>query len=116
MSLLSFLGKIGRGIWRGIAFARPLAAAIGTAIPRADPFESVANLIATAEAVGEIVKMQGGSKLNKLQLILPQAEVAIHNCELLAHRQVLDEILFMQGVRDLVEAEIKLLKACAEPK
>ena len=116
MSLLSCLGKIGKGIWKGITYARPLAVAIGVAIPGPDPFENVANLIGTAEAVGEIVLAQGGTKLDKLTLILPKAKEAIRNSELLLHQELVDEALFTEGVSEVINGEVKILKAFKEPK
>ena len=115
MSLLSFLGKVGKGIWKGVTYARPVAAAVGVAIPGPDPFESVANLIGTAETVGEIVRAQGGTRLDKFALILPVAEEAIRNSELLMHRELVDEALFTEGVTDVVNGEVKILKAFKDP-
>ena len=114
MSLLSFLGKVGKGIWRGITYARPLAAAIGTVVPGQDPFESVANLIGTAEAVGEVVLAQGGTKLDKFKLTLPLAKEAIRNSELLLHRELVDEALFTEGVTDVINGEVKIFKSFKE--
>jgi len=116
MSLLSFLGKVGKGIWKGIAYARPVAAAIGTAIPGPDPFEAVGNLLATAETVGEIVRQQGGTKLDKLALILPQVKEVLRNSEFFANRELVDEELFEQGATELINAEVKIYKAFKEPK
>ena len=116
MSLLSFLGKVGKGIWKGIAYARPVAAAVGAVIPGPDPFEAVGNLLATAEGVGEIVKQQGGSKLDKLVLILPQVKEVIRNSEFFAKQELADEALFEQGAIELIGAEVKIYKAFKEPK
>jgi len=116
MSLLSFLGKVGKGLWTGLRYAKPVVQAVGAAIPGRDPFEEVGELLGTAEAVGEIVKAQGGTKLNKLLLILPQAKKIILNSELLSGHELVDEVLFTEGVTEVINGEVKILKAFKEPK
>lgn len=116
MSLLSFLGKVGKGLWMGLRYAKPVLQSVGAVIPGPDLFEEVAELLSTAEAVGEIVKAQGGTKLDKLLLILPQAKKAILSSELLSGHELLDEGLFTEGVAELISAEVKILKAFKEPK
>jgi hypothetical protein len=69
-----------------------------------------------AETVGEIVKQQGGTKLDKLALILPQVKEVLRNSEFFAGRELVDEGLFEQGAAELIDAEVKLYKAFSEPK
>jgi len=103
-------------LWTGLKYAKPVVQAVGAAIPGRDPFEQVGELIGAAEGVGEIVKAQEGNKLDKLLLILPLAKAAIKSSELLSGHELIDEALFTEGVTEVINGEVKILKAFKEPK
>lgn len=103
---MSFLGKVGNVFkiaLTGLRQANPVLEMVGKAIPGPDPLEQVSAAITAAEAIGEIVKQQGGTKLDKFPLVLEQATAIFKQTELVAHREIADEDKFGLGVRQVVQ-------------
>ena len=111
MGFVSLLSKIGHVMAVVLGYAKPILQEVGRVIPGNDPAEQVFNAISAAEAVGVIVQQQGGTKLDKLQLVLPYAADVFKNSELLAGKEIADEALFTEGVQDVINGEVKILKA-----
>lgn len=111
MKFRSLLDKIGRVVGVVLGYAKPILKGIGDILPGKDPAELVFNAISAAEAVGVIVLQQKGTKLDKLQLVLPYAAEIFKNSELLIGKEIVDEQLFLEGVRDVINGEVKILKA-----
>ena len=111
MGFTSLLSKIGHVFGVVLGYAKPILKQVGEAIPGDDPAELLFNAISAAEAVGNIVLQQGGTKLDKLQLVLPYAKEVFRNSELLAGKEIADQALFAEGVQDVINGEVKILKA-----
>jgi len=108
---VNLLQKIAKKLWNALKYIGPLSATVGQVIPGPDPFEAVGNVILAAEAIGEIVKRQGGNKLDKMQEVLPQAMAIVKATEFVSKHEILDEERFEQGVRQLVEAELTIVRS-----
>ena len=106
MSVLSVLAKIGKAILGVTPLVLPILRGTGSTL-----LANIANLIGTAESVGELIKTQGGAKLDKFNAVLPAAKILIRESELVAGREVVDESLFTQGVGDIVNGIVRILKS-----
>jgi len=111
MGFLSVLSKIGKAMFFGLQVAQPTLRQIGSAIPGSDPYEKVSNVIGDIEAIGEIVKAQGGTALDKFNTALPLVSVAIRNYEERAGNEVADETLFTSGVGRVVNGLVDIKKS-----
>lgn len=118
-SLLSWFGRaihwlLSPNGLRTVQLAGTVAAAAAPEV--GSEISAITSIIGNAEAVGEIVKQQGGTKLDKLQLVLPQVEAIIKDSEVVAGRQIIDEALFAKAVQEYAQATVDLTKSLSEAK
>ena len=111
MGFLSVLAKIGKAAWFGLQVAQPTLAAVGQTIPGKDPYEQISGVVLDAEAIGEIVKIQGGTPLDKFNNSLPLVKQAIQRFEERAGNELADEDLFTAGAGEIVNGMVKVKKA-----
>jgi len=111
MGARSILSKIGKGFLVGVGVARPIVAQVGASIPGPDIFDGIATILGVAEFCGEQVQAQTGTKLDKLQISLPQVEALIRGSELVARHDIADEALFSQGCQEVLEGVLKVTKS-----
>lgn len=117
-SLLSWLGRALH--WLISPQAQPLVNA-GTALAATlgvplDFLGALIKIVGNLEAIGEIVKAQGGTKLDKLNLALPQVEAVLKGSEIMAGREIIDEALFATAVQEYVQATVDFTKSISEVK
>jgi hypothetical protein len=111
MGFVDVLKKIGKGFLVGVRFARPTLQAVGAAIPGPDAFDGIAGILGVVETVGDLVQQQTGSKLDKLQIALPQVEAIIRATEVVSHHDIADEALFSTGCQEVLEGVLKVTKS-----
>lgn len=111
MGFLSVLGKIGKAAWFGLQVAQPSLSQIGAATPGPDPYDQISGVILDAEAIGEIVKAQGGTPLDKFNNALPLVKEAILRAEQRAGNELADETLFTSGAGKIVNGMVEVKKA-----
>ena len=111
MGLKNILSKIGKGFLIGVRFAQPVVQAVGAAIPGPDTFDGIAGVLGVAETVGDLVQQQTGTKLDKLQIALPQVETIIRASELVSRHDIADEALFSAGCQQVLEGVLKVTKS-----
>lgn len=111
MGFLSVLGKIGKAMFFGLQVAQPSLQAIGQAIPGKDPYEQISGVVSDIEAIGEIVKAQGGTPLDKFSNALPLTAEVIRRAEERAGNEVFDESLFTASVGQIVNGFVGVKKA-----
>lgn len=111
MGFLSVLGKIGKAAFFGLQVAQPSLQAVGQAIPGADPYEQISGIVGDAEVIGEIVKAQGGTPLDKFSNALPLVKQAILLHEQRSGNELADEDLFTSGAGEIVNGLVKVKKA-----
>ncbi len=108
------LKKIGKGVLVGARYASPVVQTVGASIPGPDPFDGIAGILGTVELVGDLVQQQTGTKLDKIQIALPQVEAVIRSTELVRGHEIADEALFSQGSREILEGLLKVTKSLRE--
>lgn len=120
MKVPSLLSWFGRAIhWLVSPEAKPIwqaggELAAGFGFRGTEVFTAILRVVGNAEAVGEIVKGHGGSKLDKMTLVLPQVESLIRNSEAVAGREILDEVEFSRIVQGYAQLSVDLAKVVGE--
>lgn len=103
---MSFWKKFGGGLKKGAAIALPIAGIVNPAL--APAIGVITNAILTAEKT----KVSGAEKAIMAQGIVADASPAIIAwLEQASGKEMIDEKLFSEGMKDLQEATVKLLNA-----
>jgi hypothetical protein len=111
MGFVNVLKKIGRGFLIGLRYAQPIVQQVGAALPGPDIFDGIAGVLGVAETVGDLVQQQTGTKLDKLQIALPQVETLIRASEIVSQHDIADEALFSAGCQQVLEGVLKVTKS-----
>ena len=106
---MSFLDTVRKAGFAGFRYAAPLLAELASGYVK-DPISSISGLVLTAENVSQQLESQGGTKMDKLKAVLPEAAAAVLSSPLMHGKVVTDTTGFEDSVAQMVNGMVALLK------
>lgn len=111
---MSFLDTVRKAGFAGFRYAAPLLTELATGYVK-DPISSIGGLVITAENVSQQLEYHGGSKMDKLKAVLPEAAAAVLASPLMHNKVVTDQAGFTDSVTQIVNGMVGILKAIDVP-
>jgi hypothetical protein len=111
---MSFLDTVRKAGFAGFRYAAPLLSELSTGYVK-DPIASIGGLVLTAENVSQQLESQGGTRMDKLKAVLPEAAAAVIASPIMQNKVVTDTKSFQESVTMIVNGIVGLLKAVDLP-